>query len=76
MAPDDQFPAVIEVMVGSLRMTDEKGVDLKVLCVALGDPIYVHVKALHRVSPHKLREDRPRWLAEQAGEPSLGREEG
>lgn len=95
--------------VGGLRMTDEKGVDLKVLCVALGDPLYVHVEALHQVSPHKLREiehffdtykmledksvdvqgwigvgetmellreDRARWLAEQAGEPSVGREGG
>ena len=42
--------------VGVLRMKDEKGVDFKVLCVALADPLYNHVDALRQVSPHKLRE--------------------
>ena len=42
--------------VGMLRMSDEKGIDAKVLCVALADPIYRHVDALGQVSPHKLRE--------------------
>jgi inorganic pyrophosphatase len=42
--------------VGLLRMSDEKGIDAKVLCVALADPIYRHVDALSQVSPHKLRE--------------------
>ncbi len=42
--------------VGTLRMRDEKGIDYKVLCVALADPTYNHVDALRQVSPHKLRE--------------------
>jgi inorganic pyrophosphatase len=42
--------------VGGLEMRDEKGDDFKVLCVALGDPIYEHVDALEDVSPHRLRE--------------------
>jgi inorganic pyrophosphatase len=42
--------------VGGLKMSDEKGVDFKVLCVALADPLYRHVEALSQVSPHKLRE--------------------
>jgi inorganic pyrophosphatase len=42
--------------VGGLKMSDEKGVDFKVLCVALADPLYRHVEALAQVSPHKLRE--------------------
>jgi inorganic pyrophosphatase len=37
-------------------MADEKGVDFKVLCVALADPLYGHVDALSQVSPHKLLE--------------------
>jgi inorganic pyrophosphatase len=42
--------------VGVLKMADEKGVDYKVLCVALADPLYAHLEALRQVSPHKLRE--------------------
>jgi inorganic pyrophosphatase len=42
--------------VGVLRMADEKGVDFKVLCVALADPLYAHIEALRQVSPHKLLE--------------------
>ena len=42
--------------VGGLRMRAEKGIDFKVLCVALADPVYRHVDALGQVSPHKLRE--------------------
>jgi inorganic pyrophosphatase len=42
--------------VGTLRMRDEKGIDNKVLCVALADPTYNHVDALRQVSPHKLLE--------------------
>jgi inorganic pyrophosphatase len=86
--------------VGGLRMDDEKGDDFKVLCVALGDPLWSEVKDLDGVSPHRLREiehffatyklleeksvdihgwadrkaalvvlkeDRQRWLQEQAG---------
>jgi inorganic pyrophosphatase len=42
--------------VGGLEMRDEKGEDFKVLCVALGDPLYAHVDALGDVSPNRLRE--------------------
>lgn len=42
--------------VGGLRMADDKGDDFKVLCVALGDPLWSEVKALDGVSPHRLRE--------------------
>ena len=42
--------------VGGLAMRDEHGGDFKVLCVAVGDPLYEHVGALDQVSPHRLRE--------------------
>jgi inorganic pyrophosphatase len=42
--------------VGGLRMHDEKGDDFKVLCVALGDPLWQHAVRLDQVSPHRLRE--------------------
>jgi inorganic pyrophosphatase len=42
--------------VGGLEMRDDKGEDFKVLCVALGDPLYEHVERLEDVSPHRLRE--------------------
>src|SRR3989337_1250782 len=41
---------------GVLKMADEKGVDFKVLCVALADALYSHLDALQQVSPHKLLE--------------------
>jgi inorganic pyrophosphatase len=42
--------------VGGLRMQDEKGEDFKVLCVAIGDPLWEHAVTLDHVSPHRLRE--------------------
>ncbi|CAN5821747.1 inorganic diphosphatase [soil metagenome] len=42
--------------VGGLRMRDDKGDDFKVLCVALGDPLWEHANRLEQVSPHRLRE--------------------
>jgi inorganic pyrophosphatase len=42
--------------VGGLRMRDDKGDDFKVLCVALGDPLYQHFERHDQVSPHRLRE--------------------
>jgi inorganic pyrophosphatase len=42
--------------VGGLEMRDDKGEDFKVLCVALGDPLYEHIRTLEDVSPHRLRE--------------------
>ncbi len=42
--------------VGGLEMRDEKGFDFKILCVAVGDPQYGHVRDLSQLSPHQLRE--------------------
>lgn len=42
--------------VGGLRMRDDKGDDFKVLCVAIGDPLWEHATRLGQVSPHRLRE--------------------
>jgi len=42
--------------VGGLEMTDEHGFDFKVLCVALGDPLYAPVTGLDDISPHRLAE--------------------
>jgi inorganic pyrophosphatase len=42
--------------VGGLRMTDDKGDDFKVLCVALGDPLWSETTNLDEVSSHRLRE--------------------
>ena len=42
--------------VGGLNMRDDKGDDFKVLCVALGDPLYAHVQRLADVAPQRLRE--------------------
>ena len=42
--------------VGGLEMTDEHGFDFKVLCVAIGDPLYAHVARLEDVAPHRLTE--------------------
>jgi inorganic pyrophosphatase len=42
--------------VGGLRMRDDKGDDFKVLCLAVGDPLWDHADRLAQVSPHRLRE--------------------
>ncbi|HEY7132807.1 MAG TPA: inorganic diphosphatase [Candidatus Limnocylindrales bacterium] len=42
--------------IGGLEMRDEKGVDFKVLCVAIGDPHQQHVERLDQVRPHRLVE--------------------
>jgi len=42
--------------IGGLEMTDEHGFDFKVLCVALGDPLYRHVVSMDQIQPHRLRE--------------------
>jgi inorganic pyrophosphatase len=42
--------------VGGLEMSDEHGFDFKVLCVAVGDPLYRHVTRLEQIEPHRLRE--------------------
>ncbi len=42
--------------VGLLEMRDEKGVDFKILCVAVGDAHQAHVVQLSQVRPHRLVE--------------------
>jgi inorganic pyrophosphatase len=42
--------------VGGLAMSDDKGPDYKVLCVALADPLYEDVDSLDEVPPHLPRE--------------------
>ena len=42
--------------IGGLEMSDEHGLDVKVLCVAIGDPLYEHVEGLDQIEPHRLRE--------------------
>ena len=44
--------------IGGLEMTDEKGVDFKVLCVAIADPHQAHIERLDQVRPHRLVEIR------------------
>lgn len=42
--------------IGVLRMTDEKGVDDKVVAVHLDDPEYAHYTDVGQLPPHRLRE--------------------
>jgi inorganic pyrophosphatase len=42
--------------VGCLEMSDEKGPDFKILCVAVGDPHQAHVARLADIRPHRLVE--------------------
>jgi inorganic pyrophosphatase len=42
--------------VGCLEMSDEKGADFKILCVAVGDPHQAHVSKLSDIRPHRLVE--------------------
>jgi inorganic pyrophosphatase len=42
--------------IGVLVMHDDKGPDEKILCVAIGDPHYAHVRTLADVAPQKLKE--------------------
>lgn len=42
--------------IGVLEMRDEKGIDYKVLCVAVGDPNQAHIERLDQMRPHRLVE--------------------
>ncbi len=42
--------------IGCLEMSDEKGVDFKILCVAVADRHQAHVARLEDVRPHRLIE--------------------
>ncbi len=49
--------AILEARpVGLLRMEDEKGVDEKILAVAVADPLNEGIRELPQVPPHLLRE--------------------
>ncbi len=43
-------------VIGVLAMSDEKGVDNKILAVAEDDPRYAHIHELDQVAPHLLKE--------------------
>jgi inorganic pyrophosphatase len=42
--------------IGLFKMHDEKGVDHKILCVPVGDPLWNHIVTLKDVPPHLLIE--------------------
>jgi len=42
--------------IGVLQMHDDKGSDVKILCVAVSDPHYAHVRSLADIPGQKLRE--------------------
>lgn len=42
--------------IGVLEMSDEKGPDEKILCVALNDPRFGYRKHMDEISPHTLKE--------------------
>lgn len=52
------FPGcIIEVKpIGMLNMYDDKGLDQKILCVPLHDPLWNHIKCLSEAPPHLLKE--------------------
>ncbi len=52
------FPGcVIEARpLGLFKMKDEKGIDDKILCVPVKDPLWNHIHELSQVPPHLLKE--------------------
>jgi len=42
--------------IGLFKMVDEKGLDDKILCVPIEDPLWNHIFTLDEVSPHLLKE--------------------
>lgn len=52
------FPGcIIEVKpIGMLNMSDDKGVDQKILCVPINDPLWNHINELQEAPPHLLKE--------------------
>jgi len=42
--------------IGLFMMEDEKGVDQKILCVPVSDPLWNHIFSLEQVAPHLLVE--------------------
>ena len=52
------FPGCLMVVrpVGAFVMEDEKGLDEKILCVPVQDPLHHEYRVLHDVPPHFLKE--------------------
>jgi inorganic pyrophosphatase len=42
--------------VGLFKMWDEKGIDNKILCVPLHDPLWNHIEDISSAPPHLLKE--------------------
>lgn len=42
--------------IGVFKMADEKGIDEKVLCVPLSDPLWNHLNELNEAPPHLIKE--------------------
>jgi len=42
--------------VGLFKMWDEKGPDMKILCVPVADPLWNHINRLSEAPPHLLKE--------------------
>lgn len=43
-------------VIGALSMEDDKGVDVKILAVAVNDPRYKQIQSLEQAPPHVVRE--------------------
>ena len=58
LVAESTFPGcLIEARpVGVFKMEDEKGLDEKILCVPIRDPLWNHIRKLSEVPPHILRE--------------------
>jgi inorganic pyrophosphatase len=42
--------------IGVIRMRDEKGIDDKIIAVAVGDPEYSHYREVDQLPPHRILE--------------------
>ena len=42
--------------IGVFKMSDDKGVDQKIICVPISDPLWNHIKELKDLPPHLLPE--------------------
>ena len=58
MVSEPTFPGCIidAKPVGVFKMWDEKGIDEKILCVPVKDPLWNHIETLDQVPPHLLKE--------------------
>lgn len=58
LVTEPTFPGcIIEARpIGLFKMVDEKGIDDKILCVPVNEPLWNHIKNLDQVQPHLLKE--------------------